>query len=143
MNRFCWNYPLACAVMIGGLKRDNLNFKTGVLKIERPVSRVRGTLIVSQSKTKTSNRSAAPGSNRPQGLSAVRSFSVDAPLSGKRGLLTRSTNSPTSITLLLSAKLLSLPNVKVLREHQSPLFFQPNLAMPTSGNSLPYSEHKP
>ena len=42
---------------ICALKWDNLNFKTGVLKIERQVHRVEGELIVFQPKTKSSNRS--------------------------------------------------------------------------------------
>lgn len=42
---------------ICALKWDDLNFKTGVLKVERQVHRVKGELIVSQPKTKASNRS--------------------------------------------------------------------------------------
>ena len=42
---------------ICALKWDNLNFKTGILKIDRQVHRVEGELIVFQPKTKSSNRS--------------------------------------------------------------------------------------
>lgn len=42
---------------ICALKWDDLNFKTGILRIERQVHRVKGELIVSQPKTKASNRS--------------------------------------------------------------------------------------
>ena len=42
---------------ICALKWEDLNFKTGALKIERQVHRVKGELVVSQSKTKASNRS--------------------------------------------------------------------------------------
>ena len=42
---------------ICALKWDDLNFKTGALKVERQVHRVKGELVVSQPKTKASNRS--------------------------------------------------------------------------------------
>lgn len=42
---------------ICALKWDDLNFKTGALKVERQVHRVKGELMVSQPKTKASNRS--------------------------------------------------------------------------------------
>ena len=42
---------------ICALKWDDLNFKTEALKVERQVHRVKGELVVSQPKTKASNRS--------------------------------------------------------------------------------------
>lgn len=42
---------------ICALKWDDLNFKTGALRVERQVHRVQGELVVSQPKTKASNRS--------------------------------------------------------------------------------------
>ena len=42
---------------ICALKWDDLNLKTGTLKVERQVHRVNGELVVSQPKTKASNRS--------------------------------------------------------------------------------------
>ena len=42
---------------ICALKWDDLSFKTGALKIERQVHRVKGELIISQPKTQASNRS--------------------------------------------------------------------------------------
>jgi len=42
---------------ICALQRDDLNFKTGALRVERQVHRVKGELVVSQPKTKASNRS--------------------------------------------------------------------------------------
>ena len=42
---------------ICALKWDDLNFKTGILRIERQVHRVKGELIVSQPKATASNRS--------------------------------------------------------------------------------------
>ena len=48
MNCFCWNCPP---------EWDDLNLKTGTLKVERQVHRVNGELVVSQPKTKASNRS--------------------------------------------------------------------------------------
>ena len=48
---------------ICALQWDDLNFNTGALRVERQVHRVRGELVVSQPKTKASNRSvvlAAP-----------------------------------------------------------------------------------
>ena len=45
---------------ICALKWDDLNLKTGTLKVERQVHRVNGELVVSQPKTKASNRSIIP-----------------------------------------------------------------------------------
>lgn len=42
---------------ICALQWDDLNFSTGALRVERQVHRVRGELVVSQPKTKASNRS--------------------------------------------------------------------------------------
>ena len=42
---------------ICALQWDDLNFNTGALRVERQVHRVRGELVVSQPKTKASNRS--------------------------------------------------------------------------------------
>lgn len=50
--------PLACCRgEICAAKWDDLNFKTGALRVERQVHRVQGELVVSQLKTKASNRS--------------------------------------------------------------------------------------
>ena len=42
---------------ICALQWDDLNFKTGALRVERQVHRIDGELVVSQPKTKASNRS--------------------------------------------------------------------------------------
>ncbi len=42
---------------ICALQWDDLNFKTGALRVERQVHRVKGELVISQPKTKASNRS--------------------------------------------------------------------------------------
>ena len=52
MNFFSWNSPPACA-----LQWNDLNLRTGELRIERQVHRVKGELVVSPPKTKASNRS--------------------------------------------------------------------------------------
>jgi len=58
-------YELLLLELSTGLRRgelcalqwDDLNFKTGTLRVERQVHRVKGELVVSPPKTKTSNRS--------------------------------------------------------------------------------------
>ncbi len=71
------------------LQWDDLDFRTGPLRVERQVQRIQGKLAVSQPKTRASCRSIllpAPRLGDPGTVPAERHLPVDVPIPQKRGL---------------------------------------------------------
>ena len=71
------------------LQWDDLDFRTGPLRVERQVQRIQGKLAVSQPKTRASCRSIllpAPRLGDPGTVPAERQFPLDVPIPEERGL---------------------------------------------------------
>ena len=71
------------------LQWDDLDFRTGTLRVERQVQRIQGKLAVSQPKTCASCRSIllpAPRLGDPGTVPAERQFPLDVPIPEERGL---------------------------------------------------------
>lgn len=71
------------------LQWDDLDFRTGTLRVERQVQRIQGKLAVSQPKTRASCRSIllpAPRLGDPGTVPAERQFPLDVPIPEERGL---------------------------------------------------------
>ena len=71
------------------LQWDDLDFRTGTLRVERQVQRIQGKLAGSQPKTRASCRSIllpAPRLGDPGTVPAERHLPVDVPIPQKRGL---------------------------------------------------------
>lgn len=71
------------------LQWDDLDFRTGTLRVERQVQRIQGKLAVSQPKTRASSRSIllpAPRLGDPGTVPAERQFPLDVPIPEERGL---------------------------------------------------------
>ena len=83
-------YELLLLELATGLRRgeilalqwDDLNFRTGALRVERQVHRVKGELVVSPPKTKAGNRTVLlpPGSECAPKLQANCPLPLDVPL---------------------------------------------------------------